>query len=83
MSLLEVLININRVRGKFETVEFILRNGYINLLALGITKLCESFPLNQFYVAEYACIRNDQTASGVGLLLYIRSDIPHRWRYDL
>ena len=64
-------------------MEFILKNGYIDLLALCETKLDESFPLNQFYVAEYTCTRNDRTASGGGLMFYIRSDIPHRRRYDL
>ena len=64
-------------------MEFIFKNGYIDLLVLCETKLDESFPLNQFYVAEYTCIRNDRTASGGGLMFYLRSDIPHRSRYDL
>ena len=76
-------LNINSIRNKFESVEFSLKSGYIDLLALCETKLDESLPMNQFYVAEYTSIRNDQTASVGESMFYICSDISHRRCYDL
>ena len=47
------------------------------------SKLDESFPSAQFKVTDFSLHRRDRDRHGGGLLLYIRSDIPHRRRYDL
>ena len=76
-------MNINSIRNKFQTIEFILKNGYVDLLALSETKLDESFPGPQFHVPNYDCLRNDRSVHGGGLMFYIRSDIPRCRRFDL
>ena len=76
-------MNINSIRNKFQTIEFILKNGYIDFLALSETKPDESFPGPQLQVPNYDCLRNDRSVHGGGLMFYIRSDIPHRRRFDL
>ena len=76
-------LNINSIRNKFQTIKFILKNDYVDFLALSETKLDESFPGPQFHVPNYDCLHNDRSVHGGGLMFYIRSDIPHRRRFDL
>ena len=76
-------LNINSLRNKFDTVHYLLKCQYIDILALCETKLDDSFPKCQFDVPGYNCIRKDRSRNGGGLLYYIRSDIPHRRRDDL
>ena len=76
-------MNINSIRNKFQTIEFILKNAYVDFLSLSETKLDESFPGPQFHVPNYDCLRNDRSVLGGGLMFYIRPDIPHRRRLDL
>lgn len=76
-------LNVNSYRYKFHDVSPILQSGIIDLLFLSETKLDESFPPSQFYVDGYTNYRNDRNQNGGGLLAYVRSDLPHRRRYDL
>ena len=47
------------------------------------SKIDESFPNAQFIVNDFSLHRKDRNRFGGGILLYMRSDIPHRRRYDL
>jgi len=47
------------------------------------TKLDGSFPEAQFSVKNFKCHRQDRTCHGGGLVMYLKSDIPHRRRHDL
>ena len=43
------------------------------------TKLDESFPTNQFMINSFsATFRLDRNDNGVGIIIYIREDIPSR-----
>ena len=49
----------------------------VDILLISETKLDSTFPKPQFYLDGYSePHRLDRTASGGGLLLYLRSDIP-------
>ena len=76
-------LNINSIRNKFEAVECILNDGLIDIFALSESKIDESFPNAQFIINDFSLHRKDRNRFGGGLLLYIRSDIPHRRRCDL
>lgn len=58
----------------------ILNNDYIDILCISETKIDESFPTSQFHVNDYKIHRKDRNAFGGGLLVYVRSSIPHRQR---
>ena len=76
-------LNINSIRNKFETVECVLNDGLLDIFALSESKIDESFPNAQFIINVFSLHRKDWNRFGGGLLLYIRSDIPHRRRCDL
>ena len=76
-------LNINSIRNKFDIIQHMLQCRYIDILALCETKLDDSFPIGQFDVLDYNCVRRDRSSNGGGLMYYIRSDIPHRRRDDL
>ena len=76
-------LNINSIRNKFEAVECVLNDGLIDIFALSESKIDESFPNTQFIINGLSLHRKDRNRFGGGLLLYIRSDIPHRRRCDL
>ena len=42
-----------------------------------------SFPEGQFHVTNYTYHRKDHSSNGGGLMMYFRSDIPQRRRYNL
>ena len=71
-------INVNSIRHKFALLQEILSKHHIDYLAISESKLDESFPDAQFSVQGYNIFRQDYTASSGGLIVYIRSDIPHR-----
>ena len=47
-------------------------------MAIDETKLDSSFPSAQFSVEDFTLHRQDLTALSGGLIVYIRSDLPHR-----
>ena len=55
----------------------------VDLFLISESKLDDSFPNAQFNMNGYRLHRNDRTANGGGLMMYIRSDIPHRTRPEL
>ena len=76
-------LNINSIRNKFEAVKCVLNDGLMDIFALSESKIDESFPNAQFIVNDFSLHRKDRNRFGGGILLYMRSDIPHRRRYDL
>ena len=76
-------LNINSIRKILEAVECILNDGLIDIFALSESKIDESFPSAQFFVNDFTLHRKDRNRFDGGILLYMRSDIPHRRRSDL
>ena len=69
-------LNINSLRNKFESLQHII-NKNIDVLLISETKIDSSFPSAQFHLEGYATpYRLDRNATGGGILLYIREDIP-------
>ena len=58
-NLLICHVNINSIRNKFDNIVDILLKGYIDCLAISETKLDGSFPMKQFTVEGFTCIRAD------------------------
>ena len=54
-----------------------------DIFAISETKLDDSFPLSQFSVTDFSIHRKDRNRHGGGIMLYVRSNIPHRRRIDL
>ena len=82
-NLLSGSLNINSIRHKFPTVDYILQNRLIDIFGICETKLDNSFSEAQFHVENFIYYRKDRFASGGGVMLYVRSDIPQRRRHDL
>ena len=71
-------ININSFRHKYAFMHDLLLNNVVNHLAISETKIDSTFPNAQFHTEGFSILRQDNTSSSCGLLIYIRSDIPHR-----
>ena len=71
-------VNINSFRHKFAPSSEILSKKLVDFMAIAETKLDSSFPSAQFYVEDFTLHRQDFTALSGGLIVYIRSDLPHR-----
>ena len=69
---------MNSFRHKFAQLQEILSKHRIDCLAISESKLDDSFPDAQFNVQGYNIFRQDNTSSSGGLIIYVRSDIPHR-----
>ena len=76
-------LNINSIRYKFDAIQCLIQGGLLDIFALSESKLDESLPLVQFKVNDFSLHRKDRNKHGGGILLYMRSDIPRRCRYDL
>ena len=71
-------LNINSIRNKFESLKCILKV-YVDILAIGESKLDESFPTSQFLIEGYANpYRLDINGCSGGLLVYVNENIPSR-----
>ena len=82
-NLLSESLNINNIRNKFSTVEYILQNAYIDILNICETKLDDTFPEGRFHVKNYIYYRKDRSSNGGDSMMYFRSDIPQWRRHDL
>ena len=76
-------LNINHFRNKFVDICNILEGNLADIFFISETKLDASFPIPQFNVDGFRCIRADRNANGGGILVYIRSDIAFRRRTDI
>ena len=69
-------LNIASLRNKFNSLVEII-HGNIDILILTETKLCGSFPEQQFRIPGYKKpYRNDRNKNGGGVMIYVRADIP-------
>ena len=75
-------ISKNSLRNKYDPIRSILQNGLCDIFTLSETKLDVSFPTAQFRITNFVLHRKDRNAHGGGVITYIRSDLPHRRRYD-
>ena len=71
-------VNVNSIRHKFAALHEVLSQNYVDYLAVSETKLDSSFPNSQFSAQDFTLHRKDNTASSGGLIVYVRSDLPHR-----
>ena len=71
-------VNINSFRHNLSPSSEVLSKKVVDFLAVAETKLNSRFSSAQFYVDDLTLRRQDLPASSSGLLVYIRSDIPHR-----
>jgi hypothetical protein len=76
-------LNINSLRNKFFEVYEILSDELIDVFGLSETKLDPSFMSSQFSIPDYTMHRADRNSHGGGILLYVKSTLPHRCRKDL
>ena len=71
-------LNINSLRNKFEALKSMIQ-GYVDIFVIFETKINESFPSDQFKIDGYSTpLRVDRNMTGGGIIIYIRSDIPHK-----
>ena len=84
-NLLSGSLNINSIRHKLPTVEYIhsRMDSSIDIFGICETKLENRFPGAQFHVENFIYYHKDCSVSGGGVMLYVRSDIPQRRRRDL
>ena len=76
-------VNINSFRHKFSALQDILAKNCLDYLAVSESKLDASFPIAQFGVEGFTMYRQDNTDRSGGILVYIRSDLPHRRLLDV
>jgi len=76
-------LNINSLRNKFSEIYELLSHELIDIFGLSETKLDQTFTSSQFKVPDYNMYRTDRNAHGGGVMLYVKSTIPHRIRLDL
>lgn len=70
-------VNINSVKNKFEYLKDILSEGLVDVLCVTETKLDSSYSNTLFSCNNFKCYRKDKTSRSGGIIVYVRSDIPH------
>ena len=71
-------VNINSFRHKFPFISDILCKRHFDYLAISESKLDSSFTYAQFHIEGFSMYRQDNTDKSGGIIVYIRSDLPHR-----
>ena len=75
-------ININSINHKIDELKETLVENMVDVLGIGETKLDESHTSAKFKVTNYRLYRKDVNSQQHGLMVYIRSDIPHTRRTE-
>ena len=75
-------LNLNSLKKKHDEICMLVENN-IDIMFLSETKLDHTYTSSMFSIDKYCIVRQDRTAHGGGLLIYIRSDIANRRRLDL
>ena len=70
-------VNVNSLRHKFSYFHDILSKGLLDILCVTETKLDETFCNNQFNCDGFRCHRKDKSCSSGGIMVWVRSDLPH------
>ena len=69
-------ININFIENKFDSLASLVKDK-VDIIIISETKIDDSFPQNQFVMEGYSVpFRLDLNSVGVGIMIYIRDDIP-------
>ena len=77
-KLIFVHVNINSISNKFEELISQVK-GTVDVLIISKTKIDDSFPIANFLIHGFGQpYRIDRNASGGGIMLYVREDIPSR-----
>ena len=63
------------MKSKFDSLVDLVKEN-VDILLISETKFDSSFPTAQFLVNGFTTYRRDRNRNGVGMLLYIREDIP-------
>ena len=72
-------LNINSIRNKFDSLADIIKNN-INILMKLVTKVEDSFPDGQLFLDGFGKpLRLDRNRNGVGIMSFIRSNIPAKF----
>ena len=77
------LININSLRNKYNPIRPTLQNELCDIFTLSETNLGESFATAKFHITNFVLHPKYHNAHGGGVITYIKSDLPHRRRYDM
>jgi hypothetical protein len=75
-------LNVNSIRNKFQCLKDALTDDLIDILTVCESKLDASFPKAQFHVDGFSVFRQDSSSTSGGVMVYMRSDIPCRRRYE-
>ena len=70
--------NVNSIRHKFSEFQHILQGHFVGILDIAETKIDDTFFDGQFQVDNYKLYRQDRNDRGVGIMMYINDNTPHR-----
>ena len=76
-------VNVNSLRYKFEYFHEILSKNLLDVLCITETKLDDSFTSNLFHCNGFRCHRKDKNSLSGGIMVWVRSDIPHERLIEL
>ena len=76
-SLFFAHINVNSLGNKRDYFRDILSHNLIDVLCVSETKLCDEYVYTDFHVDGYRVHRKDRSQASGGLLVWVRSDLPH------
>ena len=75
-------LKINSVSSKFDQLKLFIQ-GKVDILIVTETKLDSAFPTFQFPIGGYSePYRFDRNRNGIGIIIYIRQDIPRKLLAD-
>jgi len=75
-------LNVNSLKKKHAEIHLLV-SGNIDVMFLSETKLDNTYTSSMFAIENYSIVRQDRSSRGGGLLVYIRSDIINRRRFDI
>ena len=71
-------VNINGLGRKIEYFKELCIKKYVDFLCVTESKLGNKYVDQEFQLEGYKCHRKDRTTNSGGLLVWVRSDLPHR-----
>ena len=70
-------VNVNSLKLKFDYFAILLRKGLLDVLCITETKLDETYSNVVYSCDNYRCHREDKSSTSGGMMILVRSDIPH------
>ena len=69
-------LSMNSLRNRFDSLTGQI-TGNVDILMVSVTKLDESFPIDQFTIEDFGALcKVDRNANGAGIILFVWEDIP-------